>query len=441
MRNAIGFILCLCILLGVVELFCRTHVPTNTYLGNYNISYFSRPAILRLLAQEADGQFQLSVHGRIYNYQYKKAGVYIDVNKTLSAIFAHTKHGPLYTIQSFSRSFFSQRMIIPTVSFSDLFYAKYSQAVYDVSTNENDVQVNAATKKLLFTDNTQKYRVDPKLLKQQIASSIGMHVVLEPVTTRISDTTEEAKVLSYNQRIATITAKPVGIVLEGEKHASFELTETELLSVLTISYDRKTDNLDIGVAQDTLSNILHSKVANVGKNDDFIFNNDNMRAQLISMVAARFNGYTQNFVTGRLQKKPNTDGTFVSKYIEIDISQQQMYVWDNGRIIATHGVSTGLYYPTPPGKYKILNKAPNAYSDIYHVWMPYWMAFYLDPKVNAYLGIHELPYWVDGTGTQIRRPSNFIGSPHTGGCVSLDVGEAQEVYNWAQVGTAVLIYE
>src|SRR3990167_9588682 len=222
MRNAIGFILCLCILLGVVELFCRTHVPTNTYLGNYNISYFSRPAILRLLAQEADGQFQLSVHGRIYNYQYKKAGVYIDVNKTLSAIFAHTKHGPLYTIQSFSRSFFSQRMIIPTVSFSDLFYAKYSQAVYDVSTNENDVQVNAATKKLLFTDNTQKYRVDPKLLKQQIASSIGMHVVLEPVTTRISDTTEEAKVLSYNQRIATITAKPVGIVLEGEKHRSEE---------------------------------------------------------------------------------------------------------------------------------------------------------------------------------------------------------------------------
>jgi lipoprotein-anchoring transpeptidase ErfK/SrfK len=100
-----------------------------------------------------------------------------------------------------------------------------------------------------------------------------------------------------------------------------------------------------------------------------------------------------------------------------------------------------LYYPTPPGHYQILNKAKNAFSDIYYVYMPYWMAFYLDPKINAYLGIHELPYWVTNDGQQIRRPRDFLGSPHTGGCISLDVGIAEKVYNWAEVGTKVEIYE
>jgi lipoprotein-anchoring transpeptidase ErfK/SrfK len=138
---------------------------------------------------------------------------------------------------------------------------------------------------------------------------------------------------------------------------------------------------------------------------------------------------------------PNTEGEVAEKYIEIDLSQQKMYLWEGGENVAVHRVSSGLYYATPPGHYQILNKANNAYSYIYHVWMPFWMAFSLDPQVNAYLGIHELPYWVDGVGQEIRRPRDFIGSPHTGGCVSLDVGEAELVYNWAEVGTPVWIFE
>ncbi|MCR4329011.1 MAG: L,D-transpeptidase [Candidatus Roizmanbacteria bacterium] len=441
MRRIIVLVLCLIILLSAIEYMCRGRVPANTYLGSRNISFFSRSEVLRLLAQEANGSLRFKVRSRVYRYQYKESGIYVDINKTLNAVFSHNTKGLLPVTHSFIGSFFAQRMVVPTVSFSDLFYAKFAQTIFDISTQNNDIHVSDQTKKLLFTDNTQKYRLDPKLLKQQIVGSIGTNVVLEPVTARISDTTDASRVLSYNQRIAAITAKPVGIVLDGEKRAFSELTQRELLSIVTVSYDQKHDNLDIGVDKNKLSDIVQGKEKSLDKGGDFTLDSEFMGTQLVTMVATRFNGYTYDFVIGRLLKKPNTDGRYAQKYIEIDISQQRMYIWESGSVIATHSVSTGLYYPTPPGKYAILNKAPNAYSDIYHVWMPYWMAFYLDPKVNAYLGIHELPYWVDVTGTQIRRPSNFIGSPHTGGCVSLDVGEAQEVYNWAQVGTAVLVYE
>ena len=50
-------------------------------------------------------------------------------------------------------------------------------------------------------------------------------------------------------------------------------------------------------------------------------------------------------------------------------------------------------------------------------------------------------YWIDSNGETIRRPRDFIGSPHTGGCVSLDVGMAKIVYDWADEGMLVLIYD
>jgi lipoprotein-anchoring transpeptidase ErfK/SrfK len=99
-----------------------------------------------------------------------------------------------------------------------------------------------------------------------------------------------------------------------------------------------------------------------------------------------------------------------------------------------------LEYPTPVGEFTILNKAGIGYSDIYDVWMPWWMGFNYSNELHAYFGIHELPYKLSGNNV-IRRPANFIGSPHTGGCVALGVGDAQEVYKFADIGTKVVIYQ
>jgi len=130
-----------------------------------------------------------------------------------------------------------------------------------------------------------------------------------------------------------------------------------------------------------------------------------------------------------------------SRYIEVDISQQTMYFFDNGNLLRTYKISSGLYYPTPQGHFKIINKALDAYSDIYNVWMPYWIAFYYGEDINAYFGIHELPYWYTGDGEKKQRPRDFLGSPHTGGCISLDIGVAQEVYNMSYVGMDVYVFE
>lgn len=108
----------------------------------------------------------------------------------------------------------------------------------------------------------------------------------------------------------------------------------------------------------------------------------------------------------------------------------------------TFKASTGLYYPTPIGKFTILNKAVNAFSSIYNVWMPYWMAFSYGSDVNAYFGIHELAYAEPTNGaTPLPIPQTAVNEPSTGGCVALAHQDAKEVYAFADIGTPVVIFQ
>lgn len=141
-----------------------------------------------------------------------------------------------------------------------------------------------------------------------------------------------------------------------------------------------------------------------------------------------------------IKEGPNSDGSLSRKYIEVDLTQQKMYLFQNGMVQNSYSISTGLDYPTPTGKFIIFNKAMNAYSGIYHVWMPYWLGFYIDPKLHASFGVHELPYWYS-KGLKVRRPRENIGSPHTGGCIALDIGKAKEVYVFADIGTPMYIFD
>lgn len=136
---------------------------------------------------------------------------------------------------------------------------------------------------------------------------------------------------------------------------------------------------------------------------------------------------------------PTTDGMLADKYMEVDISQQKMYFFDKGKLYKTYAVSTGDYYPTPVGRYNIFAKSPMAFSHIYDVWMPYWMAFKYADDIGAYLGIHELPYKKDGMGNPIYRFGFYIGDKKTGGCVALAPKEAKEVYEMSPEGMLVNI--
>jgi len=121
----------------------------------------------------------------------------------------------------------------------------------------------------------------------------------------------------------------------------------------------------------------------------------------------------------------------LTKSILIDLKKQELYQQLNGVTIRTHTVSTGkASTPTRKGEYTVGNKSLRAWSKAYGLWMPFWIGI-----KGTRMGIHELPEWPNG----YKEGAAHIGTPVSHGCIRLGVEAAKIVYDWADVGTKVII--
>lgn len=120
--------------------------------------------------------------------------------------------------------------------------------------------------------------------------------------------------------------------------------------------------------------------------------------------------------------------------IRVDLSDQRMYVYQDGALLWNWVVSTGEPgRETVPGNFSVLNKIPNAYGATWDLWMPNWLGIYWAGSLQN--GIHALPILSDGS----RLWEGLLGQRVSFGCVILGIAEAQMLYDWAQVGTPVNI--
>lgn len=125
-------------------------------------------------------------------------------------------------------------------------------------------------------------------------------------------------------------------------------------------------------------------------------------------------------------------GRFPGKYIDIDLNQQKLCMIDGNNILGCFVISSGKpSTPTPTGTRYIQDKNPMAWSAPYGLYMPWWNG------LGGGYGIHELPEWPGG----YKEGESHLGIPVSHGCVRLGVGPAQNVYNWAPVGTPVYIHK
>lgn len=132
-------------------------------------------------------------------------------------------------------------------------------------------------------------------------------------------------------------------------------------------------------------------------------------------------------------RKYNRAQIIQGKYIDINLSNQTLCTFEGGINLDCYMVSTGKRgMETPKGSYQIRNKSPRVWSKAYGLFMPFWMAVAPDGK----FGIHELPEWPGG----YKEGANHLGVPVSHGCIRLGVGPAKIVYDWAGIGTPVVIH-
>ena len=121
------------------------------------------------------------------------------------------------------------------------------------------------------------------------------------------------------------------------------------------------------------------------------------------------------------------------KYILVDISEQHMYVFDGENQVFSFVVSTGMGNSTRIGRFSVLDKIPNAYGATWNIWMPNWLGIYYSGYLEN--GIHALPILSNGATLW----EGYLGTPISYGCVVLGTYEAQQLYDWAEVGVPVEI--
>lgn len=138
-------------------------------------------------------------------------------------------------------------------------------------------------------------------------------------------------------------------------------------------------------------------------------------------------------ITGRAPAaaKPRASG---EKKFVVDISRQRCYRYQGGVLLNTWLCSTGMRNSTKTGVFRVQSKLRKAYGSTWNIWMPYWLGIYWSGPVEN--GIHGLPWRAD-TGRKIW--VGLVGHPATFGCVMLKDGPMKTLWEWADIGTKVVI--
>ncbi|MFP3895436.1 MAG: L,D-transpeptidase family protein [Anaerolineales bacterium] len=120
--------------------------------------------------------------------------------------------------------------------------------------------------------------------------------------------------------------------------------------------------------------------------------------------------------------------------IEVDLSEKQVTVYEDDKELRSFIVCTGrATAPTLPGRYEVQNKLPTAYASKWDIYMPLWLGIYY--AGGSQNGFHALPE--TRSGTTLWR--NALGTACSYGCIVLNTPDAEFLYDWAEVGTVVLI--
>jgi lipoprotein-anchoring transpeptidase ErfK/SrfK len=114
------------------------------------------------------------------------------------------------------------------------------------------------------------------------------------------------------------------------------------------------------------------------------------------------------------------------KWIEVVLSNQTTLAWEGSTLVRRMIVSTGLPgTPTVVGRFQIYVKyvsAPMSGPGYYLPAVPHVMYFYRGYSLHG-------AYW-----------HNNFGHPMSHGCVNLSLPDAAWLFNWAPVGTTVVVH-
>ncbi len=420
-------------------LYSNLFVYPNTFLGTTPVSGSTAGQISGLIQKQEAVLPKIQVKNRTYTHGYDQLGVVVDSKQAITQLFApNRKFFPLNLV-AFFQSFFTRRTIPAPLAFTQEFDEFIQTMIFDFSDTPDMVSVDPTTKSLVIAVR-ETYRFNRESLQALLIERFGEYDrPIYPMLSKVTNVTID-QIADTNQKLAAVFGQSLMVYLDGGSTQAIELKEEDIREATVVNLDPDQIHVSVDVNPEALNRILTRRVREAGFPIRDSVVTPRIADDFRRAIALRFGGTSVGAVVAKLDDGPNTNGTLATKYIEVDISQQKMYVFKNNKLFKEYKVSTGIDYPTPVGKFAIINKVGLGFSTIYNVWLPWWMGFSYSDELNAYFGIHEQPYTLTQDGKPVIADPRPLGTPSTGGCVALAPGAAREVYAFADIGTPVYIY-
>jgi hypothetical protein len=129
-------------------------------------------------------------------------------------------------------------------------------------------------------------------------------------------------------------------------------------------------------------------------------------------------------------------GSGSGKRIVYGIAAQQVWlVDDTNAVTRAYLVSGSRYDQLEPGTYEVFSKSESATSWHGTETMEYMVRFHRGARAN--IGFHDIP--VDtSTGADVQTLSE-LGTPLSDGCIRQDVTDAKALWDFAPIGTPVVV--
>lgn len=126
-----------------------------------------------------------------------------------------------------------------------------------------------------------------------------------------------------------------------------------------------------------------------------------------------------------------------SKRIVVSLTEQRVWVYENGQLIWNWPASTGIASsPTSPGVFQVQSHDELAYAGVWDLYMPWFMGIYrVAPDQEFMNGFHGFP---SRDRKQFLWERN-LGSRITYGCILISTTNAKLLYDWAEEGVVVEI--
>lgn len=143
--------------------------------------------------------------------------------------------------------------------------------------------------------------------------------------------------------------------------------------------------------------------------------------------------YVTHFVNEGTKEFTASSTPPTNKRIVIDRSDQMLYAYENDEIFMSEKVSTGIFLtPTPRGNFRVFKKSPSRY-----------MQGPISGITDHYYDLPGVPWnlYFTEQGAVIHGAywHNSFGKVWSNGCVNMPPASAEKLYNWADLGTPIVV--